>query len=119
MRKEYCCALLLLAIACFLNSCTGDCFCTKDLGCAVVTVKKRNPAPTNIVVSTKTFCPSIDYHRSYADLQDSINAFEILYNTDSTYVEVKDSIYKHYDDVRTRHNLSRYTDSGYICNCPK
>jgi len=111
-------SLLLLLIVCWsFNSCSGDCFCEKQLGCGVLTVKKRTTVLTNIIITQKTFCSQKDYYSDVV-LRDSIRAFIDHYTTDSSYVDVKDSIYKQYDRVQVKRNMQRYTDSGYMCACP-
>jgi hypothetical protein len=118
MKRTLYSMLAVLLIGWTLNSCRDECVCFKDLGCTVLTVKKLKPPPADIVVTTRTFCSAIDLHSDWK-LQDSINAFRTLYTTDSTYVNVKDSIYKHYEPVYVKGNLNRYTDSGYFCGCPR
>lgn len=110
--------LVLLIITCTISSCYGDCACWRDLGCKILTVKKSNRAPANMVILTKTFCSQVDYHVDRA-LIDSVDAFQKRYTSDSTYVDTRDSIYKQYGPVSVKRNVNRYTDSGYWCNCPR
>jgi hypothetical protein len=99
-------------------SCVGECYCTKDLGCTILTVKRLGGTSSNPVISTKVICSQTDYRTDYI-LHDSVKAFQKRYTTDTTYVELKDSIYKYYEPVSVKHNVNRYQDSGYYCNCPR
>ncbi len=110
--------LLALSFTCLLNSCVGECWCEKDLGCAVLTVKKKNSNSADTVITRKILCSQSSYYSDWV-LLDSIRAFQNRYTTDSSYVEVKDSIYKHYDPVSVKRNVNQYSDSGYNCTCPK
>jgi hypothetical protein len=84
----------------------------------VLTVKKKQSILTDIVITRVVLCSQTDYHFDYK-LQDSVRAFINRYTTDSSYVDVKDSIYKHYEPVWVRGNMRRYTDDGYDCECPR
>ena len=108
---------VLLGIGLLFSSCYGDCYCDKRLGCAILTVQKYRGANVNTVIVTKTFCSQGNYYTD-STLRDSVNAFQNRYTTDSTLVNVKDSIYKQFDQVRVRGGMKRYTDSGYSCGCP-
>lgn len=120
MRNKLPLVVVLWIISPIVYSCAADCECSKDLKCTTLTVKTRtlNGSDSGIVIATKTFCSKIDYNADYA-FRDSVRAFDKQYTTDSTIVEQKDSIYKHYEPVDVRHNhIGRYRDSGYFCNCP-
>lgn len=110
--------LFLVLLGSSITSCVGDCYCTKDLGCKVLTVKKLNVLATNVVVLTQTFCSQVDFHTDLA-LIDSVAAFQKRYTTDSTFVDIKDSIFKHYEPVSVKRDVNRYTNNGYWCNCPR
>jgi hypothetical protein len=91
------------------------------LGCAVLTVKKiSGMTVTNTIITTKTFCASNDYYTDQT-LRDSILAFQKRYNTDTSIVDVKDSIYKQYkriENVRCG-STAQYINQGYGCSCAK
>ena len=74
---------------------------------------------TTTVITTKTFCSQTDYYADKA-FNDSILAFKLRYNTDSTVVDVRDSIYK-YETVKNIKcgETATYINSGYDCNCAK
>lgn len=74
---------------------------------------------TATVIMTKTFCSQNDYHTDKA-LQDSITAFKLRYNTDTSLVELTDSIYK-YETVQNIKcgATGKYINNGYGCSCAK
>lgn len=121
MEKRLLVSIALLAILPTIYSCYCDCQCSKDLGCAILTVRKVNGMTlTNTVITTKMFCSQTDYYTDQA-LQDSVLTFKARYNTDTSKVDVKDSIYQQYDRMQNVKcgGTDKYISQGYGCSCAK
>jgi hypothetical protein len=75
---------------------------------------------TDTVITTKTFCSQTDYYTDQ-NFRDSIRAFQLRYNTDTSIVDIKDSIYKQYDRIMNVKcgGTAQYTNQGYGCGCAK
>ena len=122
MKRTIQWTMVLFGIGLSFSSCYGDCYCDKELGCAILTVQKYRGASANTVVMTKIYCSQTNYHTD-STLRDSVNVFVSKYTTDSTMVNIKDSIYKSFDQIRVKGgmkqgSMKRFSDSGYSCNCP-
>ncbi len=108
-----CCFLLLL-----VHSCSCDCTCTRNLGCKVLTVKRNS---NSSVIITKMYCSqTITNFATDKAIQDSVSKFKAKYQTDSTTVFVRDSIYKNekYDKLKCK-ETSGYENNGFGCDCAK
>jgi hypothetical protein len=121
MNKRFSIGIPFISFLLVLYSCRCDCQCSKNLGCAVLTVRKVNGITiTDTVIATKTYCSTNDYYTDQS-LQDSILAFKKQYNTDKSTVYVKDSIYKQYETIEHVKcgGTYQYTNQGYGCSCAK
>ena len=121
MNRRLPAIIILAAILLTFYSCECDCECSKDLGCAILTVKKVSGMTLiNTVITTRTFCSQSDYYTDQA-LRDSVLAFQRRHNTDSSRVEVKDSIYQQYERIENVKcgGTDQYLSQGYGCSCAK
>ena len=106
------CNLILLSV---LYSCKCDCTCEKKVGCKILTVKLKS---NGNIIQTKTICT--ENNILAMDFQDSVTVYTNHYQSDSTTVVTKDSIFK--DDVVKKLSCSQadpYTSKGYYCGCAK
>lgn len=108
--------LFFLMATVVIYSCRCSCQCNKNLGCKILIAKSSNGS----VLATKMFCPSTDYYSNIA-LYDSVAVFRAQYQTGSTTVEERDSIYK-YETVRNikcPQGTDEFERNGYGCECAK
>lgn len=109
---------LIALILTLLNACQfkPSCGCNKDLGCKILTVEKVSTGDTILV---KIFCSQASFLHDEI-LDDSVQAFYNQFQTDSTRVYSRDSIYK-YDRVGdlTYNKSKSYSNAGYYCECAK
>ncbi len=99
------------------NSCSCDCWCEKNLGCTILTVKLKS---NDSLVVSQIYCSQTNYSSDLI-LRDSITEFYARYSSDTTAISSRDSIYTHEQRIE---NLSckesdPYIKNGYNCECAK
>ena len=100
----------------FLYSCGCGCNCQKDLGCKILTAKQNT---NDSIISTKIFCSQTNFATDSV-LEDSVEIFYSQYQTDSTTVTYKDSIYLYQPRAKVDCDESDdLTKEGFNCNCFK
>ncbi|MEI6488414.1 MAG: hypothetical protein WCP52_05600 [Bacteroidota bacterium] len=110
--------LLSCVVLLAIDSCSCDCACTRNLGCKILTVKRNS---NSSVIITKMYCSqTITNFAADKAIQDSVSKFTAKYQTDSTTVFVRDSVYKNerYDKLKCK-ETSGYENNGFSCDCAK
>ena len=106
-------AIILIAV--LISSCGCSCHCDRNLGCRVITIKLTS----NDSLIFRKYCSQTNYYTDKI-VKDSINAFFSKYQSISTIIINKDSIYK-YENVSNVKCDERvnYENKGYGCSCAK
>lgn len=108
--------LLTVVASVCQQSCMCSCHCDKEMGCKILEVKSKT---NNQILLTKSYCSEINFLIETA-LSDSVTAFAKRYETDTTLVTVRDSVFSKESVTRLKCNeTDAYTRKNYFCNCAK
>jgi hypothetical protein len=112
MKRRSFFSILIIALGFTIYSCHCACSCDKNLGCKIMTLKQADGS----VILTKTFCSQTDYYTD-SILQDSVVSFRIRYQSSSTRIDEKDSIYKYetVKNVKCPEGVREFEQKGYGC----
>ncbi len=115
MNRPVFLSIFLLAMIFLFYSCGTSCDCNKNLGCKILTLKNAGGS----IIMTKTYCSQTDYDTDVI-LRDSVKAFYTRYNSVTTRIDERDSIYK-YETVRDLKikETEQFESKGYGCACSK